>query len=83
MDAAQNARNLAAIRDAQSKQPPSAGAPIKSFPPATPKQQLLEIALHMVSMARTIPTPGVTDTYAHSRTLAEDAKTLMNIAEKM
>lgn len=82
MDKSQNEKNLGLIRAAQAKQAkPEAVAPAPQS--VTPKQQLLEIALRMVSMARTLPTPGVTDTYLHAKTLSADAAALSKIAEGM
>jgi hypothetical protein len=77
----ENARNLELIRAAQAKQPQAVdAAPAQE---ATPKQRVLEIAQRMLQIASSIPTPGVTDTYAHSRTLSTDARALTEIAEKM
>ncbi len=92
MDAAENERNLVAIRAAMAsrtpsvelKQPPSPVArAVAATPSDSAKRQLIEIALRMVSMAKALPTPGVTDTYVHSRTLAQDAKILLQISEGM
>ena len=52
-------------------------------PPKSDKQTLLEIALRMVAVARSIPTPGVSDSFLHSKTLSQDADTLAKIAGKM
>jgi hypothetical protein len=76
MDAAENAKNLEAIQAARAKTIAVAATP-------SDKQTLIEIAIRMVEMARKIPTPGVTDTYTWSKVLAEDARTIGQIAEKL